>query len=39
MKECIYCGAYNGMVKKGEGLKVIHAKYEVNQTQDIDDLV
>ena len=39
MRECAYCGAYNGIVKKAEGLKVIHAKYALNATQDIDDLI
>ena len=31
MRECVHCGAYNGTVKKGDGLKVIHAKFAVDK--------
>ena len=41
MKSCIYCGAFNGIVKKkpSESLKIIHGKYAVSKEQEIDDLV
>ena len=41
MKTCIYCGAFNGIVKKkpSESLKIIHGKYAVSKEQEIDDLV
>ena len=41
MRICIYCGAYNGTVKKklGESLKIIHDKYAVDKNQEIDDLI
>lgn len=41
MKTCIYCGAYNGTVKKkpSESLKIVHDKYSVGKDQEIDELV
>ena len=41
MRTCLYCGAFNGTVKKkpSESLKIIHDKYVVGRDQEIDDLV
>ena len=41
MRTCIYCGAFNGTVKKKptESLKIIHDRYAVTRDQEIDDLV
>jgi len=42
MKTCMYCGAYNGTVKKkpSESLKIIHDKYNVvGKDQEMDELV
>ena len=39
MRTCIYCGAYNGTVKKkpSESLKIIHDKFSVASNKDDDD--
>ena len=41
MRTCIYCGAFNGTVKKKptESLKIIHDRYALTKDQEIDDLV
>ena len=41
MKTCIYCGAFNGSVKKkpNEALKILHDKFRVTKETDIEELV
>lgn len=41
MHNCIFCGAYNGSVKKkpNEALKILHEKYKVSKENEMDDLI
>ena len=41
MRICVYCGAYNGIVKKkpSESLKIVHDAYAVSKDQEMDELV
>lgn len=41
MKTCVYCGAFNGSVKKkpNEALKILHDKFRVTKETDIEELV
>ena len=41
MKNCVHCGAFNGVVKKkpAEALKILHYKFRVTKESDMDDLI